>query len=237
MSLKVIGAGFGRTGTTSLQAALEELGFDKCYHMRETFKNPSHAPFWIDVIGGKEVDWKTFFKGYQSTVDWPGCTYYKELMAQYPNAKVLLSVRDPDRWYESTKATIYPITTSLFMKMLGLIAPHMRTMYPALTGAIWQGTFQDRFEDKAFAIDTFNRHNEEVKAYVPAERLLVYDVKEGWEPLCRFLDVGVPTNKPFPNLNDRKVMQRAMRWGPAGILGILVGLIGLLVWFVMVFVG
>ena len=236
MALKIIGAGFGRTGTSSLQAALEQLGFAKCYHMTETMKNPSHAQFWADVFAQKEVDWDAFFVEYQSTVDWPGCTYYKELMEQYPDAKVLLSVRDPEHWYESTRKTIYPIRNSLLIKMIELFVPHMRMMNPVITGSIWQGTFDNRFEDKEYAIGVYNRHIEEVKAYVPAERLLVYNVKEGWGPLCRFLSVDVP-DIPFPHLNDRVIMQRAMRWGPVIILTILAGLVALLVWLVMVFVG
>lgn len=237
MTLRVIGAGFGRTGTTSLQAALETLGFDTCYHMKEVMKNPSHAYFWRDAGNGKTVDWRTFFAGYQATVDWPGCDYYQELMAVYPEAKVLLSVRDPERWYDSTAATIYRIPKSLFMRIISTVVPHMRVMYPVINENIWEGIFQGRFEDKAFAIEVFNRHIDSVKAAVPNERLLVYNVKEGWAPLCEFLDVPIPNDKPFPHLNDRVLMQRAMRWGPLAIFGGLGLILVLLIWIVSQLLG
>lgn len=235
MTLKVIGVGFGRTGTASLKAALEELGFVKCYHASEIMKNPSHAAFWKAVLDGEQVNWHEFFRDYRATVDWPGLTYYKQLMDLYPDAKVLLSVRDPEHWYESTKATIYRIADSLFMKLVMLIAPHMRTMYPVITRIVWQNTFDNRFEDKEYAIQIFNRHIEEVKQYVPAERLLVYNVQEGWEPLCRFLEVKVPVDKPFPHVNERVMIQRAMRWGSLVIFVVLGGLLVLLIWVVLLF--
>ena len=103
MTIRVIGAGFGRTGTTSLKVALEMLGFAKCYHMIEVMKHPDDARVWIDAARGRPVDWDTLFTGYQATVDWPGCTFYETLMARYPDAKVILTVRDPsspDRWQQ-----------------------------------------------------------------------------------------------------------------------------------------
>ncbi len=220
-----------------MQAALQELGFNKCYHMTEVMKHPSHAQFWHDVMMEKSVDWHEFFRDYQATVDWPGCTYYKQLMDLYPDAKVLLSVRDPERWYESTRDTIYRIPQSLLMTILKVFVPHLRIMYPVVNGIVWRDTFEGRFEDRTHAIAIFNQHNEAVEQYVPAERLLVYDVKEGWEPLCRFRDVDVPVDKPFPHLNDKALMQQAMRWGPAAIFAAIGGLIALLVWLIITFVG
>jgi len=224
MTLKIIGAGFGRTGTTSLQAALQELGFNKCYHMRENFKHPSHAALWNqawnDVIAGRKPIWTELFAGYQATVDWPGCTYYKELMAAYPDAKVLLSVRDSERWYESTRDTIYQISKSWLLFLMKLLIPHARRLYAMNEKTIWQGTFQGKFEDQAYAIKIYEDHITAVKAYVPPEKLLIYSVKEGWGPLCRFLEVDVPET-PFPHLNEKALMQRAMRWGPILILLIL----------------
>lgn len=228
MTLRVIGAGFGRTGTTSLKAALEELGYGKCYHMTEVMKNPSHAYFWRDVMEGKDVDWRGFFADYQSTVDWPSCDYYRDLMAIYPDAKVLLNIREPESWYVSTLSTIYRVPNSLLMRMISLLIPHMRVMYPLIDEKIWRGIFHNRFEEKEFAIEIFTRHNESVKEFVPAERLLVYNVKEGWEPLCNFLNVPVPA-EPFPHLNDRVLMQRAMRWGPVMLLLV----VGILLWLMI----
>jgi hypothetical protein len=196
--LKIIGAGFGRTGTLSLKHALEELGFGPCYHMSELFEKPGLDAQWDAIVGGEPADWNAIFKGYEATVDWPACTFYKELMQVYPGAKVLLSVRDPEKWYESAANTIYRISHQ--NPDFNPARSVHRNMINAL---IWQGTFDGRFEDKDYAIAVFLRHNEEVKQQVPAEKLLVYNVKEGWEPLCAFLEVEVPAEKPFPHDNDR----------------------------------
>jgi hypothetical protein len=208
MAIKVIGAGFGRTGTASLKAALEQLGFDKCYHMIEVFQNPAHAQVWIDASQGRPVDWDALFKGYQATVDWPGAAFYQELMRRYPDAKVLLSVRDPERWYRSALDTIYGAARPSHRSWLARLIPMFGRMNRLLEGIVWKGTFQGRFEDKQYAIDIFNQHNEEVTRVVPPERLLVYDIKEGWEPLCRFLGVPVPKDMPFPHLNDTAAFQK-----------------------------
>ncbi len=205
--LKLIGAGFGRTGTLSLKAALEELGFGPCYHMTELFHKHEHIPQWEGAAGGSSVDWHTLFDGYQSTVDWPGCTFYEELMQVYPDAKVLLSVRDPESWYESTRETIYQINkrtsgSPFVFFLLRIFAPYIPGIGRIAKALVWERTFGGNFEDKVYAIAVFNQHIEEVKQRVPADKLLIYNVKEGWEPLCTFLEVEVP-NKPFPHLNDR----------------------------------
>ena len=218
--MKVIGAGFGRTGTTSLKAALERLGFDPCYHMTEVFAHPDHADFWVAAWRGEPVDWDGVLGDYEATLDWPACTFYEELMEQHPDARVLLSVRDPERWYESTRSTIYELTkliegSTISRVIFGLVS---LLVFGGFTGRrsrlandlIWEGTFDGRFEDKAYAIGVFERHNEEVKRHVPPERLLVYEVKEGWGPLCEFLDVPEP-DEPFPRLNDTAQMQRGMK--------------------------
>jgi hypothetical protein len=218
--VKVIGAGFGRTGTTSLKAALERLGFDPCYHMTEVFTHPEHADFWVAAWRGEPVDWDGVLGDYEATLDWPACTFYGELMARHPDARVLLSVRDPERWYESTRSTIYELTkliegSTISRVIFGLVS---LLVFGGFTGRrsslandlIWEGTFDGRFEDKAYAIEVFQRHNEEVKRHVPPERLLVYEVKEGWGPLCEFLGVPEP-DEPFPRLNDTAQMQRGMK--------------------------
>lgn len=215
MSLKLIGAGFGRTGTMSLKIALEQLGFGKCYHMTEVIENPHHAGFWMDVMDGRSVDWHTFFADYQATVDWPGCTFYQELMAQYPEAKVLLSIRDPERWYESAANTIHAVSQS-FPRWIEYIVPQAFQMIGMGNRLIWRGTFNGRFEDKAYAISVFNAHNEAVKQFVPPERLLVYDVKQGWEPLCAFLGAPVPST-PFPHANDTAAFQQMVRNSQRGV--------------------
>lgn len=199
--MKVIGAGFGRTGTMSLKEALQELGFGPCYHMIELFEHPEHVAFWEAAARGGPVDWEEFLAGYQSTIDWPGCTFYKDLMKVYPDAKVLLNVRDPDKWYESVRNTIYATGNMPD-------PPPGKRMVDEL---IWEETFDGNFEDRRYAIEVFNRHNEEVRKHVPPERLLAYEVKEGWEPLCEFLGVEPPRNKPFPRLNDTESFKQMVQ--------------------------
>ena len=211
--LKVIGAGFGRTGTLSIKAALEELGFGPCYHMVEVFQHPEHVPQWEAATRGEAIDWRQLLERYQATVDWPGCSFYKQLMEVYPDAKVLLTVRDPEKWYESVTSTIYrphriakstPAFSpfSIITNITKSSSPFAR--HTALVDdLIWGGTFHNRIEDKEYAIAIFKQHIEEVKRYVPPEKLLVFNVKEGWKPLCDFLGVEIPPDKPFPYLNDR----------------------------------
>jgi hypothetical protein len=217
MTLEVIGAGFGRTGTMSLKVALEELGFGPCYHMSEVFTHPEHIESWRAAAQGKPVDWEQIFGGYRATVDWPGCTFYNELMERNPDAKVILTVRDPQRWYESAYNTIYRMTwaasSSPAFYLAGLVMPTIKRMKRArrmIVELVWERDFDGRFEDREHAIETFERHNEEVKQRVPAEKLLVYEVKEGWGPLCEFLGVEVP-DKPFPHLNDTEVFRERIR--------------------------
>jgi Sulfotransferase domain len=217
MTLEVIGAGFGRTGTMSLKVALEELGFGPCYHMTEVFAHPEHVELWRAAAQGKAVDWEQIFDGYRASVDWPACTFYGELMEKYPEAKVILTVRDPQRWYESTYDTIYTMTraasSSPIFSLAGLVLPRakgVKRARPMIEEIVWQRDFNGRFEDRESAIATFEHHNEEVKQRVPTEKLLVYEVKEGWAPLCEFLGVEVP-DRPFPHLNDGAVFRGRIR--------------------------
>jgi len=214
--VKVIGAGFGRTGTASLQSALEELGFGPCYHMYEVFEHPEHAASQKSAWRGEPVDWDEVLGSYEATVDWPACAFYGELMERHPDAKVLLSVRDSDRWYESTRNTVYKLTklssrspfARVGLALLSLLKFGTFTIRPLQIAEeiAGQGTFEGKFEDKRYAIEVFNQHNEEVKRRVPKERLLVYEVKEGWGPLCEFLGVEEP-DEPFPRLNDTAEVQ------------------------------
>ncbi|GAC1406494.1 MAG: sulfotransferase family protein [Ktedonobacteraceae bacterium] len=206
--LKVIGAGFGRTGTLSTKAALEELGLGPCYHMTEVFSHPEDIAYWEAASRGESVNWHQLFERYQSAVDWPECSFYEEIMKAYPDAKVLLTVRDPQRWYESVISTIYQVsrrdTSSPFASLMYNATPkRIRRIMRILSDVVWEGTFAGKFEDAHYAKMVFTQHIEEVKQRVPPEKLLVYDVKEGWEPLCTFLGVEVPHNKPFPHLNER----------------------------------
>ena len=216
MGIRVIGAGFGRTGTTSLEAALERLGFGPCYSMEDSLESPDHAEAWLAAARGEPVDWRALLQGYHSTLDWPAASFYAEIMEAYPGARVILTVRDPESWYESTLNTIYGVPRSVFataaLPLLRLVAPRTRRATRITEGVIWEGTFSGRFEDREYAIGLFDRHVEEVKERVPPENLLVYSVKQGWGPLCDFLGVEEPKGLPFPHLNDTKSFLTQVRW-------------------------
>ena len=191
--LDVIGAGFGRTGTLSLKAALERLGFGPCHHMMTLLGDDRQVALWRRVLADEPADWDEVFAGFRSTVDWPGACYWREIADHYPGGKVILTVRDPDAWYASTRSTIYTSAT----------APG--PLPPAATvprQAVWEGVFGGRFTDREYAIGLFEEHNATVRREIAAERLLVFDVAQGWRPLCAFLDVPVP-DEPFPHLNSR----------------------------------
>ena len=215
--MRIIGAGFGRTGTTSLKAALETLGFGPSYRLDEVFKHPEQVAFWEAARRGECVDWAGFFAGYGVAVDWPAFSFYKELMEAFPEAPVILTVRDPERWYESVRSTIYgihklsagPAPVRLAFVLAGLFAPAVTGIASLADRSLWDGAFEGRFEDRRHAIETFRRHNEEVRRQVPPERLLVYDVRGGWGPLCDFLGVEAPDG-PFPHLNDTREMRRRL---------------------------
>lgn len=199
MPLKVIGAGLGRTATFSLKFALEHLGLGPCYHMSEVFAQArKNVPLWIDVVEGKP-DWDTIFDGFQSTTDYPACTYWRELADRYPDAKVVLTVRDPDSWFDSVSQTIF--SEQMQGSLAGTPAGAM------MQGAIFDA-FGDRVSDRAFMTDWFARRNQDVIDALPPERLLVYSPKEGWEPLCSFLGVPVPDD-PFPRVNSRDEISQA----------------------------
>jgi hypothetical protein len=216
--LKVIGAGFGRTGTMSLKAALERLGFGPCYHMTEVFGHPEHNRFWVSSWRGEPADWEGVLGNYGAAVDWPACTFYEELLERNPDARVVLSVRDPERWYESVRNTIYELSVvvprhplyRIGYALVSLVVFRGSGNADLADEIIWQGTFDGRFEDRAYAIEVFERHSEEVIRRVPPERLLVYEVKQGWGPLCEFLGVPEP-DEPFPRLNDTAQMRRGMK--------------------------
>lgn len=211
--MKVIGSGFGRTGTLSMQAALQQLGFGPCYHMVEAARRPSHVRAWVRVARGGTVDWQTMFAQFESSVDFPASLFYLEMLAAFPNAKVVHTVRDPESWYHSTHETIYQ-SQFLFPHWLRRLSRHVDGVVEMTQGLLWNGLFEGRFEDKEHALKIFVAHTQRVCAQVPADRLLIFDVRQGWQPLCAFLNVPIP-NTPFPNLNDRQQMRRALtalRW-------------------------
>ena len=200
--MKVIGAGFGRTGTMSQKAALEQLGFGPSFHMIDVARRPELLPDWQAAVDGEAVDWATLFEGWESTVDWPACTFWEEIWAAFPDAKVLLSVREEEAWYASCAKSIHASAQAAAKGELegGTVEVSAEAM-KMINGLIWDGTFEGRFDDKDFAIGVYRAHNDYVQSKVPADRLLVYEVKEGWGPLCEFLEVAVPDG-PMPHLND-----------------------------------
>ena len=220
MALKVIGAGFGRTGTTSLKKALEILGFNKCYHMIEVLKN-RHADLWDRKSRGEDVAWDEIFHGYQATLDWPSTSFYKELADYFPDARVILTVRDPGKWYQSVLNTIYSFSID---KTMPHWIPGVRKADEMVDRIVWTGTFGGKFEDRDHAVRVFEAHNAEVQQEISAERLLVYRVTEGWEPLCNFLGVPVPAGVEFPEANTGKNF---------GLLKMLMKFISVLPWILL----
>ena len=191
MSLSVIGAGFGRTGTSSLKIALEQMGVGRCYHMIEVFPNPAAPAFWERVAESEPFEWEEIFAPFAATVDWPGCKFYWELAHHYPDAKVILTERDPERWYKSCQETIF--SDAHFEELRG-------SPFEGMIKKIVYDTFDGRRHDKDHVIGVYKRHNAEVRKAIPPERLLVYQVSEGWEPLSKFLGLPIP-DMPFPVVN------------------------------------
>jgi hypothetical protein len=237
--LQLIGAGYGRTGTTSLYTALNQLGLP-CYHMKEVLGNTAnkyHSDFWIHVADapeGQQHDWNTVFANYAATVDYPGCCAWRELHAAYPDAKVLLSLhpKGAETWYESVMDTIYFTETQWQFKLLAVFVPFLRKMRTMNHKLVWQGMHQGDMGKKAAAIQHYNDHITEVKATVPADQLLVYSVDQGWGPLCTFLGLPVP-NTPFPNVNDLKEMKQGIAniaKGAYVVLGVIAFLLATLVY-------
>lgn len=211
--MEVIGVGFGRTGTLSLKIALERLGFSPCYHMSEIQRQPWRIRDWLAVARGEDQDWDRVFTGYQSTVDWPAATFWRELVDAYPEAPVILTVRDPDAWYASAEQTVYQQAVRL--QTLGQEGPRGSSLMEAtlshaqltefhqmIQETIWQPVFDGRFTDRDYALTVYHRHIRDVRNHIAAGRLLVYDVRDGWAPLCAFLGVPIPET-PFPRANDR----------------------------------
>ncbi|HKA64690.1 MAG TPA: sulfotransferase [Methyloceanibacter sp.] len=201
MSLKVIGAGFGRTGTLSLKRALEELRLGPCYHMIEVNAHPEHDALWLALAKGESSDWRPMLKGYASTVDWPTTSIWKALAAANPQARIILTLRDPEAWYASAAATIFARMLE-FVSMRAspdAVDPVRRRHMEMINTLIVENTFGGSLA-KEHAIAVFNAHNEEVRRLVPRKQLLVYESGEGWEPLCAFLDAPIPTT-PYPKVN------------------------------------
>eukprot|EP01113_Clastostelium_recurvatum_P007870 TRINITY_DN13683_c0_g1_i3.p1 TRINITY_DN13683_c0_g1~~TRINITY_DN13683_c0_g1_i3.p1 ORF type:complete len:253 (+),score=32.25 TRINITY_DN13683_c0_g1_i3:208-966(+) len=212
--MKVIGAGFGRTGTSSLREALNYLGY-RCYHMSEVEKNPGHDALWLQATQAKgqqrSVDWGSLFRGYDAAVDFPPAAFYRQILDAFPDAKVILSERDFESWYQSCLDTIYKITcirNSLYFRFVRFLFPGGNMHHRMVDAVIWSGVFHGRFLDKEYVRSIYHQHIEEVKRLVPKDQLLLFNVKEGWGPLCRFLGKPVPEGMLFPRVNDTEDFNR-----------------------------
>jgi hypothetical protein len=197
MELKVVGAGFGRTGTMSLKLALEQLGFGPCYHMLEVFTHPGHAAAWLAIAKGESGDWRSLLADFQSVVDWPTTYFYRELAEAYPQAKVILTERPAEAWYRSVSKTIFAAMDA--SRGAPIADPGMQAQRD-MARFIIDRTFANRF-DEEHALAVYKRHNDEVKRAYPKDRLLVYDSDQGWAPLCAFLGVPIPST-PYPKTNS-----------------------------------
>ena len=192
MTLRIVGAGLGRTGTTSLKMALEQLLGAPCYHMMEVFGHPEHVPAWHAAMLGEPVDWPTVFEGYAATVDWPGGGVWQSIWAAYPDAKVLLSSRrSADEWWTSAYRTIF--------EAMGAEPPPGMDAWHEMTVAMTHRLTPD-FPDEAACKAAYERHNENVRATVPAGQLIDWQPEDGWGPLCKGLGIPEPSD-PFPVSN------------------------------------
>lgn len=204
--MKVIGVGFGRTGTMSLKAALERLGAGPCFHMIDLImgdRRERDLAQWVRVVEGT-ADWHEAFDGWEATVDWPAAARWREICDAFPGAAVLLNVREFEGWYRSMQNTI----RAAKMTPPEQLAPDANrpTPNPALwrviDALIWEGDFQGRFEDKDWVRELYDARIAEIEATIPPERLTVWELGvDGWEPLARMLGVAVP-DEPFPRLHD-----------------------------------
>jgi hypothetical protein len=195
--MHVIGAGVGRTGTYSLKLAINQLGLGPCFHMEEVLHNMStQVPLWSAALKGSP-NWPDIFSGFESTVDWPTAAFYRELIEEYPSAKFVLTVRSPESWAASFGSTIYK-----FIAGRDEAPPEMKDWLEMAEGVISSSGFRAGLSDDDL-MNAFVAHNESVKATIPASQLLVFEVKDGWEPLCKFLGTEIP-DEPFPRTNDRE---------------------------------
>jgi len=192
MALKVVGAGLGRNGTHSLKLALEKLLGEPCYHMVEVFQHPEHVPHWHAAATGEMPDWKGLMDGYGASVDWPSSAFWREQSEAFPDALILLSMRDPEAWWKSASSTIFNPDNG--------VGPERGGPWFEMVVALFTNRFQPDIRDKDAGIAAFNRHNEEVLATAPKDRLLVWQVSDGWGPICDRLGLPIP-EEPFPLSN------------------------------------
>ena len=202
--MHVIGAGFGRTGTASLKNALERLLGGPCYHMTTLISRPDHVQAWADFAAGRRpMNWHQLLAGHVAAVDFPVCIYYRQLLEVFPEARVVLTLRDPNKWWNSFSRLLTTVNRVRWMRHL---SPRLRLLVEFADIIITRNTFDSRLE-REHCIHIFERHNAAVRALVPAERLLAFDIADGWEPLCAFLQLPVPA-EPFPHEHAGRIPLR-----------------------------
>ncbi|HEY3241130.1 MAG TPA: sulfotransferase [Acidimicrobiia bacterium] len=203
MTRRLVGAGLPRTGTHSLKLALEQLLGGPCYHMLEVFEHPHHIPVWHRAVQGDLPDWDDLLAGYRACVDWPVSAFWKELSDAYPEAVVLLSVReDPRSWWRSIDQTVLegarrrppPELSSFFAMLHGLL-----------------NRFSQRWSDAGSAMAAYERHNAEVRATIAPNRLVEWRPGDGWAPVCEALGLAVPDG-PFPHSNTTSEFRARARF-------------------------
>lgn len=211
MSIKIIGAGFPRTGTTTLKKALETLGYKDTYHFKDLIANPKKLKHWKELEESSNTNFEQLFDGFQATVDFPGYPYYKILMDKYPDAKVILTKRDVDKWYESTLKTVWKAGPQTVLAKIVLLSKmifntSLREIFLCIKfmrKTYLKKQFNNNFASEANAKAMFFKHIEDVKKHVPENKLLIYEVSDGWQPLCDFLDKPIP-DEAFPHLNKKE---------------------------------
>lgn len=241
MSLKIIGAGFGRTGTLSTQFALNELGYS-CYHMKEIQKkaNKKHLDFWVKVAessANTQHDWNEIFHAYSATIDYPSSCVWKELMEANLDAKVLLTLHPggPEAWYKSTTDTIYGISKMWEGKLLSFFIPSFKKMAIMTSKLIWGRFLEGTMDSKQDAINRYNEHIVEVRNQVPSDKLLIYSVDQGWEPLCAFLEKEIPKTA-FPKVNDKKEMKKMISLLSIVIRSLILLILLIVIYFIWVMI-
>jgi len=219
MSIGIIGTGLSRTGTTTIRRVIEVLGFGPCYNSSELFTHPRGMVFWESMEQGKAVDFASFFSNYNAIVGYPGYIFAQQILEEYPDAKLILSVRDPEEWYDDIADTVFQAGPSHANQIYAAAVEADKELDPYLADCIRRshamqsriledGYFEGRFAEKEYAVKRYVQWNEDVKKQFPSDRLLVYAVTEGWEPVCEFLGVPVPEGEPFPHLNHPDVFHK-----------------------------
>lgn len=209
--LQVVGAGLGRTGTNSLKVALEQLLGAPCYHMVEVFGHPEHVPQWTAAYDGTMPDWHQLFEGYAAAVDWPMAGQWQPIAEAFPDALILLSVRDPDAWWKSASDTIFVAMQKALDNDDG------SDPWTAMAARMMQSFCPD-WRDADAAKAAFVAHYDNVRRTAPADRLLEWTPGDGWAPICERLGVAVP-DTPFPHTNTTDDFQAMLSGGPSSMDG------------------